>query len=441
MKIAGGIDIAATGNKTIYLELGWNSIKKSSGKNDTKNTRALSSKNLTFRVFDLPFGDKKKCKGIVQEELSYSLAFPLEQASWDFMLSSGGSALAVVSLNKNIPADLPANDVLDCDVSALARCAAYCNYRNPLIIDLGASKTLFCGLNSGIPNFVAVVPSGGDALTAAVAQAKNISPKEAELLKKEKGIELVEVRQKLLNIIKKAQIQVSDWEQIIICGGGAEMKGLSELLSDGLKIPVKTFEFPEGISPFYDAVAFGAALREKYPLISINLSGEEKQSLEIPVYWIVAVIVPLILLPVHLYIKAYTLDTKLKDYSNAVTTAIKKEFPDIGEIKSPKSQLQAKIDQRKLNQRTSSANIIVELDNISQALAGKPVTLYDMDFSKELIVLSGEAPSYNDVDTIRTKLLETFSDVRLEIKTLPSKKITFTLQIKTGEKKSNVVKV
>ena len=445
MRITGGTDIATTGNKTVYLEMAWNGFKKASEKADSKHVWAMSSKNLTFRILDMPFNDKKKTKSIMQEELSYSLAFPIDQCVWDFLLSPQGQSLAIVSLKKQLPVNVKSPDALDCDVTSLVRSSAYCGYKNSLIIDFGASKTLFLGLKDLAVNFVTAIPSGGDELTSIISIDREITRPEAEITKKEQGLLLPKLKQHILNLIKKAQIPQNQWESIVICGGGAQLKGLRELLSEGLKLPVKNFEFPEEISPFYDAVAFGCAIREKYPNYSISLIEEAKHGEPFPVWLAVAVAIPFLLLPIHLFFTVANLEKERKGYDNSITTAIRREIPDMGVLNSPINQLESKLIEKKSKQgKNSSSNILSDFDSISQAIKDKPVIVYDIDFSKEQIVLAGEADSYKDLDSVKSELQNIFSDIKYETKTLPSKKITFKMTIKSDNKKvekSDVVKV
>lgn len=445
MRTTGGIDIATTGNKAVYLEATWNGFKKTTEKPDAKLVWAISSKNLTFRILDMPFNDKKKAKPIMQEELSYSLAFPIEQCAWDFLLPPQAQSVAIVSLKKHLPQNVKSPDILDCDVASLLRASAYCGFKNSLIIDLGASKTLFLGLTDSSVDFVTVIPSGGDELTSIVSVDGKIAKQEAELLKKEQGLSLPKLKQHILSVVKKAQLPQNRWDSIVICGGGAQLKGLRELLSEGLKLPVKNFEFPEGISPFYDAVAFGCAIREKYSNYSINLIEEARSGDSFPAWLAAAVLVPFLLLPVHLFMSLGNIEKERKSYENAITAAVRKEIPDIGTLNSPISQVEAKLMEKKSGQaKDPSSDILSSFDSISQSIKNKPVVVYDIDFSKEQIILSGEADSYKELDSIKSDLQGAFSDVKYETKTLPSKKITFKMTIKLGTKKVDkdyVVKV
>ncbi len=442
MKTACGIDLAATGNKTVYLELGWNKIARTNKNTSGQCVYALPSTYLTFRTLELPFNDKKKSKEIVKEELSYSLAFPIEDSVWDFVIGQpDNNAFAAVALKQDIPKEIEKNDSLDGDIACLARTAAYCGHKNALIIDFGASKTLFTGITGGGINFAKVITTGSSYITAAIAKIHKLTDERAEQFKIEKGIASPEIKNIITGILKKADLPEFTWDEIIICGGGGQLKGLGDFLNEGYKKPIKNFYLPENISPFTEAVAFGAAIKEKYPQTAINLVENDSTEKTIPIKWIIMVLLPLLLLPIHLFLKGSYYEKQAENYNTEISKAIKAEFPEIQTIKAPVAQLQAKIDGRKISLRKKNYDLLSALESVAESTKGKKLIVYDIDSSKENISISGEADSYSEIDSVRAELLRKYDDVNLEIRSLPSKKISFNLTIKPEVKKKNAAKV
>ena len=68
-----------------------------------------------------------------------------------------------------------------------------------------------------------------------------------------------------------------DTEKIVITGGCALAEGFKELVENTLKKEVVFMQFPSGISPYLDAVAFGTAIRCKYPNLSLNFAEEKEK--------------------------------------------------------------------------------------------------------------------------------------------------------------------
>lgn len=431
MKFSQGIDLAATGNKTIKLELNRGAVKKSDRGSEHGATYSVSSKHLTYRTMELPFNDKKKAKETVATTLEYSLAFPIEQCNWDLMMTGDGSAFIAIALKKDLPQQQK-HTFLDSDVASLYRTAQYCNLKNLLIIDFGASKTLFIHIGENTLDRVKCIHTGGDALTNLIAKKESVSEQIAEELKIQKGTELKYVREQLGQLLSTAELELTEKDSILITGGGAQMKGLKEFIHDGFKKEITTFNLPSGISPYTDAVAFGAALRELYPNSSTSLGKEEKAEGFASLKWLLILLIPLLLFPTHLLLKSIYLELQCKGYENAINTHITHAIPSIKRVRAPRSQLQMAIALKKRASTQSSQSLLEKLKKIADASKGDGVTIYGIEYTSTQIDLSGEASNFNDVDQFKKQLSSDFKDVKVEIKTLPSKKIGFSLHMSAG---------
>ncbi len=169
---------------------------------------------------------------------------------------------------------------------------------NPItLIDLGATKTRFIVFSGYTVRFTGSIPVSSQSFTEIISKALGISLIEAEELKIKYGLErknktgkevfeaLVPVLTDLTEQIKKYlsyyQTHISPErlhqngkgvEKILLCGGGAKLKGLIDVLSSQLEIPVEMGnpwinilpepkkEIPEFPSEKY-TTALGLALR------------------------------------------------------------------------------------------------------------------------------------------------------------------------------------
>lgn len=168
------------------------------------------------------------------------------------------------------------------------------------LIDLGKDNTSFIIFSGTTLRFTASVPFSSKQLTGAIADILKVKPDKAEELKISNGLvtkkskenkEVISAMKPLLaDFAEKVKKYISfyhghashdyfpsddDIEKIILCGGGANLKGLPEFLSGALKIPVELGDPFVNIIPCEDgqkcpiiyqkalsySTAFGLALR------------------------------------------------------------------------------------------------------------------------------------------------------------------------------------
>lgn len=167
-----------------------------------------------------------------------------------------------------------------------------------LIIDFGASRTSFIIFSGRSVGFTSTIPVSSQELTSVIAKALSITPKKAEKIKKEQGLQgdkavfdsVVPVLTDLTQQIKshldyykshvpQGQIGGGDNKmgRILLCGGGAQLRGLDDFLTSTFKLKVEMADlwanivkpdpkaFPEMSSGgfFGYSTAFGLALRSK----------------------------------------------------------------------------------------------------------------------------------------------------------------------------------
>lgn len=127
------------------------------------------------------------------------------------------------------------------------------------IVDIGASTTNVVVTKAGVPQFVRMIPAGGEDLTKALVNRMEVSPEQAEQMKRIRGFSLAPVASELegrsaevinsttnelvnslrntLNYFNNAH--PSDQVQaIILSGGGAQLRGFSQALGESTRIQV-----------------------------------------------------------------------------------------------------------------------------------------------------------------------------------------------------------
>lgn len=171
-------------------------------------------------------------KKIVDSYLALLDVLGLEAISFDTSISSSGRLFRTLELNSDIPS---------------------------VLIDFGsisADITIFDKINivSG------TIPAGGDTFTNIIAQKLGVSREEAHIIKTKYGIskskkqaELIEIVQpeldQLVREVKRMMRYYSGRTeskgkigQVITMGGGANMPGLSDYLTNALRLPVRTYD-------------------------------------------------------------------------------------------------------------------------------------------------------------------------------------------------------
>ncbi|MEJ3404468.1 type IV pilus assembly protein PilM [Rathayibacter sp. YIM 133350] len=126
------------------------------------------------------------------------------------------------------------------------------------LIDLGADTTTVVVCRSGVPQFVRIIPAGGNTITEALSVGLEINPQEAETIKRDLGlafsISTMEEKAAVDIIYRVASEQLTSLRNtivyyastrpsdpisgIMLTGGGSLLKGFSAALSDMTKLPV-----------------------------------------------------------------------------------------------------------------------------------------------------------------------------------------------------------
>lgn len=144
-----------------------------------------------------------------------------------------------------------------------------------VIVDFGAKNTDITVFNHGLV-VTGTVAFGGDDITDTVVRALGVSPREAVALKSEYGMSVSPVQKQvrsslepsLSQLIKEIRRTIRYYEQryateppigqVVITGGSANMPGLTDYLTEQLRLPVRSFDLSVhidfgGLRPFFNA--------------------------------------------------------------------------------------------------------------------------------------------------------------------------------------------
>lgn len=128
-----------------------------------------------------------------------------------------------------------------------------------VLVDVGGSTTNVVVVTDGVPQFVRMIPAGGQDLTNALSARLEISPEQANQAKRSRGLsnmppnsegermvadiiaestgELITSLRNTINFYFNTRPQVQ-MRALILTGGGAELQGFSRALADNLRVQV-----------------------------------------------------------------------------------------------------------------------------------------------------------------------------------------------------------
>lgn len=155
---------------------------------------------------------------------------------------------------------------------------------NNLLIDIGAKQTHLNIIEKGNLVLTRNIPVGGESITLKISESLKISYARAEQFKKDFGINqaslipetikpiLLSMKTEAKQLQSLYRARSKNFDKIIVVGGGSNLPGLNEFLSDlGPKVitgdPLSRLAFSPGLKPILEqyssnlAVAIGLALR------------------------------------------------------------------------------------------------------------------------------------------------------------------------------------
>ncbi len=228
---------------------------------------AIASPRVVVRLVDLPTMSDEDLKGALQFQAQELIPIPLADAVMDFQTLEAVPGPDGQQLTRVLLAAAPAENVarlvgavraaglrvgaVDLVPLALVRSLG----RNVLlgdegaeaIVSVGAGVTVVVVHEGGVPRFVRVLGTGGREFTDAITEALNITPEEAEALKRQgsaAGVDFAPARQAmarptdaLLEDIRgsidyyRTQPGATEIRQVVLTGGGAQLEGFGAQLA------------------------------------------------------------------------------------------------------------------------------------------------------------------------------------------------------------------
>ncbi|MBK9644996.1 MAG: pilus assembly protein PilM [Deltaproteobacteria bacterium] len=264
---------------------------------------SLGAESVSVRLVDMPFADREQIGRALPFELEGLVPFDLADFLLDWRISElrGGGArvFAALAPKAEVGALLGGLDAIDVDprLVMLDTDALGALARGPgvtAVVDVGHSRTLLSVARDGQTLGARALSFGGGALTVALAQALTLPDEEAEALKLglhlggamrpeaisvapeapdeqvtpsgqaappdlEKALAalrdgitpwLAELRGSLIGLEDELGVGI---DELVLCGGGALLGGLPELLAAELGVPVRRVELSGSLAVAMDA--------------------------------------------------------------------------------------------------------------------------------------------------------------------------------------------
>jgi type IV pilus assembly protein PilM len=247
-------------------------ILKTAGPKKIKNKRVVCSVPETkafLRIITLPKMSDKEVKEAIKWEIEANIPLPLDQVYFDWQilekkLTKDENKLCILvvavsrtTANKTLETlETSGLEVMGLEVESVAQARSLFKEEGDnltkLVIDFGDRRTSFFILIDNFPCFTSSIPISCQTLTDAIAKSLNLTTEEAEKIKLQYGIGSFASRDVLFkamepvleNLVSEIGKSIdfylndlsysTDIDKIIICGGGANAKGIIPYLSKKL---------------------------------------------------------------------------------------------------------------------------------------------------------------------------------------------------------------
>jgi len=400
---------------------------------------SLPSSGLTFRRLFLPRASKSLRAQVITEELSYSLPFPLAEAHYG-AVESGEEAWVTVAADSVVQPirDLYPKAHLEAEPLCYLRAAKAAGIQQALVVDFGAAKTVFCGVENGQVGTVRVMLRGGDALTNELANELGISVEDAELRKREEGTEHPVSRRFYQELVEEALLPSPlPYRRVLICGGGSATHGLLRFLSKiwGDDVDVEPFPLPGLLMPTDHVVAYGAALAGRPKAIRLQMqhsfshSGASGGSLSVLPLAFTVLLMGLMVAGLETRISGA--DNRAAELRSTLDLAVQPILENADQIPGNMmvKVLRERLDEQRKTASSSPAKLMNTLGQSSSAVTGKKdAKVSSLIFEDDKLTLEGRATSLNQSEEIR-KSLEKILDNVEQVKSRPGPDNTFFFQI------------
>jgi hypothetical protein len=427
-----GIDRGRTSEREISVNIFTGSPTLGVVTPTTSQHVALPSSGLTFRRLFLPRASKAVRQQVMAEELSYSLPFPLSDAHYGSVERGEEAWVAVASDAVVAPVkDLYPRAALEVEPLCYLRAARAARLDNVLVVDFGASKTVFCGLENGTVGNVRVLLRGGERLTETVMEATGLSRDKAELFKREQGVDHQTIRQFYLELIEEALLpHPLPYRNVLICGGGSATPGLLKLLSEryGSDVDVEPFPLPGQLLATDHVVAYGAALAGRPNALRLQMDQSQRQVRGDggePLAW-----GPLVMVTLLMAFMAVSTETRLRGAEKkekmmraSLVDAISPVVPNAKDLPSEQlvKALRDQLAKQKAVARSSPARLMNTLGKGAESVINKEGAYLNLvTFEDGKLKWEGYTKTLKDSEDVRLGLEKVMDEVE-QVRTRPSR--------------------
>lgn len=229
---------------------------------------SLPETKAFLRIVSVPQMNEDEMAEAVKWEMEANIPMPLEQVYYDWqtipkelLAEKNKTSLLVAAIAKTTVdetvevLEMAGLEPVGLEIESIAQARSLLEEKNNqtvLVVDIGDRRTSFSVNKGGLPCFTSSVPLCGQVLTDAIAKGMNISFEEAEKLKIIYGIgsdfkndSLFKLQNPILeNLVQEIERSIDFYltclkysqniDKIILCGGGANAKGLLPYLSKKL---------------------------------------------------------------------------------------------------------------------------------------------------------------------------------------------------------------
>lgn len=228
---------------------------------------SLPESKAFLRIITIPLMEEKEAREAIKWEMEANIPLPIDQVYFDWQFldeAKGKQSVLTVAVSKEVVDVLmgvlekAGLDVYGLELESIASARSLIRETEKkensaqLIVDLGAQRTSLIVVVNGIVYFTSSIPFSSESLTESISKKMNLNKKEAEETKINHGIEyldsenpifsaaeslvenlVVEIERTLDFYVESSKTQ-SDIEKIILCGGGANLKGIVPYLTKRL---------------------------------------------------------------------------------------------------------------------------------------------------------------------------------------------------------------
>jgi len=251
---------------------------------------AFPAEHCSFRLIELPFQAPKKIQQIVAYEAESYLPFDLDEILLEYLpagIRKQGAEVLIAGADRQqfarFLSDLALAGMDPAVVSAQGLCLYALASLEPsngircrAYLDIGARKSRLCVVRDGLPLHVSLLSLGGDDLTRLLSEEFHLSWEQAEQGKRQEGrvgvdpggLKPQEARvvrrleqgllplwpwllnnRRWLERRREGTEEVLRWQELVLCGGTANLRGLKEMAERELGIPARVFRFPAALMP------------------------------------------------------------------------------------------------------------------------------------------------------------------------------------------------